>query len=92
MGENDFDVGCTPRGYTSGSTQVSIHLETPRRPAMGKRVLNEMIGDSWNTHCVRRRSYRYNAELKRQIRYGGQKSCMACCRHAALCSQESRTR
>ena len=34
--EIDFGVGWTPRGYTSGSSQVLIHLETPRRPAMGQ--------------------------------------------------------
>ena len=47
-------------------------------------------------HRVRSRSHRHNAEvyipLKRKIRHGGQKGCMACCRHAGVYSQESRTR
>ena len=33
---NDFGNGWTLRGYTSESPQVSIHLETSRRPAMGQ--------------------------------------------------------
>ena len=39
--ENDFDAGWTPRGYTSESPQVSIHLERPEDLRWVKRVLNE---------------------------------------------------
>ena len=36
MDGKDFGVGWTLHGYTSESLQVSIHLETSRRPAMGQ--------------------------------------------------------
>ena len=56
------------------------------------------VGDSWNTATsVRSRSHRHNAEvyiplMRKMIRHGGQKGCMACCRHGGAYSQESRTR
>ena len=66
MDENDFGVGWTPRGYTSGSSQESIQEKPPMQCGV----------------CT---------TLKRQIRYGGQKGCMACLRHAGVYSQELRT-
>ena len=61
-----------------------------------KRVLNQTIGDSWNTSPCQEEKLQMQCgvyiNLKRQIRYGGQKGCMACCRHAGVYSQEVRTR
>ena len=51
-----------------------------------KRKLNEIIGDPWNTSPRQEEKPRIKCgvyvTLERQIRYGGQKGCMACCRHA----------
>ena len=61
-----------------------------------KRVLNEMIGDFWNTSPRQEEKLQIQCgvyiTLRRQIRCGGQKGCMACCRHAGVYSQELRTR
>ena len=61
-----------------------------------KRMLNEMIGDPWNTSPRQEEEPRINYEvyvtLERQIRYGGQKGCMTCCRHAGANPRDFRTR
>ena len=52
-----------------------------------KRKLNEIIGDPWNTSPRQEEKPRIKCgvyvTLERQIRYGGQKGCMACCRAGA---------
>ena len=61
-----------------------------------KRKLNEMIGGSWNTSPRQEEKQQTRCgvytTLKRQIRYGGQKGCMACCRHAGANPRDLRTR
>ena len=53
-----------------------------------KGVLNEMIGEFWNTSPRQEEKPQIQCgvyiTLKRQITYGGQKGCMACCRHAGV--------
>ena len=60
------------------------------------RVLKEMIGDPRNRPSHQEEMPPMQCGVyttpKRQIRNGGQKGCMACCRHAGVYSQESRTR
>ena len=61
-----------------------------------KRKLNEMIGDPWDTSPRQEEDPPINCgvcvTLERQIRYGGQKVCMACCRHAGAHPRDLRTR
>ena len=61
-----------------------------------KRVLNEMIGDSWTTSPRQEEKPRMqcgvHVALERRIRYDGKKGCMACCKHAGVNSQDLRTR
>ena len=61
-----------------------------------KRELNEMIGDPWNTSPRQEEKLRINCgvhvTLERQIRYGRQKGCMACRRHAGANPRDLRTR
>ena len=61
-----------------------------------KKRLNEMIGDSWHTSPRQEEKPRINCgvyvTLERQIRYGGQKGCMACCMHAGANPRDLRTR
>ena len=68
----------------------------PEDPRWVKRVLNEMIGDPWSTSPRWEEKPRIKCgvrvTLERQIRYGGQKGCMACCRHAGANPRDMRTR
>ena len=61
-----------------------------------KRKLNEMIGNPWETSPRQEEEPRFNCRvcvtLERQIRYGGQKGCMVCCRHAGANPRDLRTR
>ena len=64
----EFGVGWTLHGYTSGSSQVSIHLETPRRPAMGQESVE---GNEWRVLEHVTASGGEAADKLRSVRHSG---------------------
>ena len=87
-------------GHHGGTpTRIRRCRSTWKRPEdlrWVKRELNEMIGDPWNTSPRQEDEPRINCgvyvTLERKIRYGDQKGCMACCRHAGANPRDLRTR
>ena len=74
------------RGSPTRDRRCGSIWKCPDEVRRVKRKLNETIGDPWNMSPRQEEEPRINCgvyvALERQIRYGGQKGCMACCRRA----------
>ena len=96
MEGHDHGVEWTLEGAPARVRRCRPICRRPENQRWDRKLLTEMNGEPWNTLPGQEEKPqiqdRVCIALKRQIKCGGQKVCMVCCRHAGANPRDLRTR